>query len=105
VPCAAEHYQARRARHPATPARSSFSYLNLFIVVVTHACTFWTFTNWLKMQQPAADGAPRDEARANTYVDQWFLGCVREVPRARVAGSSAADVPTLSSLRDLKQKE
>ena len=60
---------------------------------------------WLKMQQPAADGAPRDEARANTYVDQWFLGCVREVPRARVAGSSAADVPTLSSLRDLKQKE
>ena len=69
--------------------------------------TFWTVTNtnWLKMQQPAADGAPRDEARANTYVDQWFLGCVREVPRARVAGSSAADVPTLSSLRDLKQKE
>ena len=30
------------------------------------------------MQGSQADGAPRAEARGNSYVDQWVLGCVRE---------------------------
>jgi hypothetical protein len=75
-------------------------YLVFFVVVVRHFCMHTLADNHelseTKMQREAADGAPRDEARANTYVDQWFLGCVREVPRACVAGSSTVDVPPLS---------
>lgn len=66
-------------------------------ILSTHAAP--TNSSNSKMHtETSADGAPRDEARANAYVDQWFLGCVREVPRACVAGSSAADVPALSRL-------